>query len=145
MTGIPPWKEEPFRDFAASSGIGDALRDAEISLKGMTYVDAAACSHLDSLFRDYMGGDLSHASVARMITAQGYETVNNLNRYIETYLDGRPSRLYVLTDDVPSPSGRMMFVSFGDWNVHRKDGVDFYPLFALGVLKAVDPMFKNIC
>ena len=76
-----------------------------------------------------------------MVTAQGYETVNSLNRYIETYLDGRPSRLYILTDDIPSPPGRMRFVGFGDWDVHRENGVDFYPLFALGVLKAVDPMF----
>jgi len=136
-----PWKDQSFSNYAAASGIGDVLEDAERSLRDTVPVGEDVRSNLDSLFEEYMGGDLSHASVARMVTAQGYETVNSLNRYIETYLDGRPSRLYILTDDIPSPPGRMRFVGFGDWDVHQKDGVDFYPLFALGVLKAVDPMF----
>ena len=140
MTGCP-WKEQSFRDYVVSSRIGNVLEGAERSLRDMLPVGEDVRSKLDSLFKEYMGGDLSHASVARMITAQGYETVNSLNRYIETYLDGRPSRLYILTDDIPSPPGRMRFVGFGDWDVHRENGVDFFPLFALGVLKAVDPMF----
>ena len=141
--GRPPWRSVSFRDYALENGCEEALAKATEAFSRNHGMDNGPISRLNDLFVEYMGGDLSFASLGRMITSQGYETVNNMNKYIETYLDGRPSRLYVDAEDVPSPTGRFRFVSFGRWNVSSKDGVDFYPLFALGMVSAIDPMFNR--
>ena len=140
-----PWKETKFRDFALKSGFGEAALDGILGfVAAKKEIKPSALEELDGLFMRFMGDDLSLASVARMITSQGYETVNHMNQYIETYLDGRPSRIYVGTEDVPSPAGRFRYTAFGKWNVSvRDDGVDFYPLFCLGALRSVDPMFNR--
>ena len=140
-----PWKEEKFRDFVLKSGFSEAALDGILGfVAAKKEIKPSAAEELDGLFMSFMGDDLSLASVARMITAQGYETVNHMNQYIETYLDGRPSRIYVGTDEVPTPAGRFRYTAFGKWNVSvRDDGVDFYPIFCIGVLRSVDPMFNK--
>ncbi len=41
------------------------------------------------------------------------------------------------------PNPRSRVVSFGDWNVRHTEEADYYPLFALGLLKSVDPFFNG--
>ena len=143
--GTHPWKTQSFRVFLKDSGFQEEATAGickAVSLK--REIKPSAAAKLDALFLQFMGDDLSLASLARMITAQGYETVNHMNQYIETYLDGRPSRIYVGIEDIPAPAGRFRYAAFGEWNVSvRDDGVDFYPLFCLGLLHSVDPMFNR--
>lgn len=90
MNGNAPWKDTLFRNYipqkAASLDIGKVSED----LAEYREIDGDLIAELDALFMDFMGGDLSFPTLGRMVTAQGYETVNNMNRFIETYLDGHP-------------------------------------------------------
>ena len=142
-TAAAPWKGMPFYDYALENGFSKAALDGILGfVAAKKEIKTSSMDELDDLFLQFMGDDISLASLSRMITMQGYETVNHMNEYIETYLDGHPSRIYVNVSDVPSPTGRFRFVSCGPWNVSSARDVDRYPLFCLGTVRSLDPMFN---
>ncbi len=133
-----------FEEFLQSRGFpADGLAEAEDCLADRRKIDGTLLEALEERFMEYMDGDYTHASVARMITSQGYETVNHSNSYIETILNGRYT--FITLDDSADvwPEGRRRVVALGAWNVHRADGIDRYPFFAAGLMKSIDPMFNK--
>lgn len=85
-----PWKETLFRNFIAGKAADIDIGHVSRNLAEYREIDPGLIAELDSLFMEFMGDDLSFPTIGRMVTAQGYETVNNMNRFIETYLDGHP-------------------------------------------------------
>ena len=138
------WTKGTFTDFLETRGFpGDRLEAVRNDLADRVPLDQKTMSELNREFEEFMGNDLSCATVARMITVQGYETVNYMNEFIKTIVNGRLTNIYLMTGDAPSPTGRRRTVALGRWNVSVRGGVDIYPLFTAGILSAVDPMFNG--
>lgn len=139
-----PWKSRTFRQYLQENEFPSWLFDvAVLCLIEKRELDVTVMKQMNEEFRKYMDGDYSYASIARMITAQGYETVNDANTLIRTYLNGRPTEISLTPSDIPSTNGRKRAIAFGAWNVFRKNGVEYYPFFTAGIIAAIDPFFTK--
>ncbi len=90
MNGNAPWKDTLFWDFISEKAADLDIEQVSEALAEYKTIDEHLIGKLNALFLEFMGDDLSFPTLGRMVTAQGYETVNNMNRFIETYLDGHP-------------------------------------------------------
>lgn len=143
-TAGAPWTECTFAEYLYKIDFPQWLLDIAVSnLAQRTELDITVMNKMEKAFADYMDHDFSYASVARMITAQGYETVNNANAVIETYLNGRPTQITLTACGIPMPEGRRRVIAFGPWNIRVSNGIERYPFFAAGLIKAIDPMFNG--
>jgi len=139
-----PWMSQTFRKYLFSNDFPSWLFDIAVScLIERRELDITVMKQMNDAFSAFMGGDYSYASIARVITAQGYETVNDANTLIRTYLNGRPTEISLTPSDIPSAKGRIRAIALGAWNVSRKNGVDYYPIFTAGIIAAVDPFFNK--
>jgi len=139
-----PWETETFEEFLDSIEFPSWLTDlAKNGLADRRELDVTVFSKMSEAFHTYMAEDFSCASMARMITAQGYETVNNANTFIETVVNGRPTIICLTGCGICMPEGRKRVIALGPWNVSRRNGIDHYPYFAAGVMKSIDPMFNK--
>ena len=138
------WTKGSFRDFLRKREVPEWLVDIALNdLADRKTMDVTVLKRMEDEFKEFMEGDLSCATVARMITDQGYETVNNMNAFIETIVNGRPTRITLSACGIPEPVGRQRIIALGPWNTGVRNGIDYYPFFTAGVLSAVDPMFNG--
>ena len=140
----PPWENKTFEEYLDSIEFPSWLADlAKNCLADYREMDVTVFTKMSEAFHTYMDEDFSCASMARMITAQGYETVNNANTFIETVINGHPTIICLSACGICMPEGRKRIIALGPWNVSHRNGVDRYPFFAAGLMKSIDPMFNK--
>ena len=140
-----PWTHCTFSQYLESIDFPQWLFDIAVTnIARKSELDITVMNKMEHAFADYMEHDFSYASIARMITAQGYETVNNANAVIETYINGRPTQITLTACGIPLPEGRKRTIAFGPWNVKvSSGGIERYPFFVAGLIKVIDPMFNG--
>lgn len=139
-----PWTYCSFTEYLDKNEFPQWLLDIAVSnLARKIELDVTVMRKMEEEFTRYMDHDFSYPSIARMITSQGYETVNNANTIIETYINGRPTQIALTVCNIPMPEGRKRVIAFGPWNINTHNNIERYPFFAAGLIKAIDPMFNG--
>lgn len=137
-----PYSNGTFWDFLTVERVHPWLSDiAAMSLSDGRGLSPTICGKISEAFSEYIGGEGDPDILSEVIASQDYQVIREED-HLDVPLSGTVCHIYIGNRPEAADRDGRTLVLGGDV-IEKKDGMEFYPLFAAGMFTRLDPERKD--